>query len=604
MNSIRGLDLDITAGRSGTLYDDPMKSIAGRMSFRDYGRQYAGHKILGGEASHFITGMNPIDFRRRFGDREFAHGKLTRFPTTSVDPTYLVPDESLARGEMAQDEWRRGKQRLDYDGDTGYANAVMDEGSIREVDDVIQGRGPAARAYREQLHTRSILGGVADDLQLLGQASAETGGKLGFKDIGAAMTARLGKFKSIFSQDAGTLLAKSYTKYIGQFSNLANMYIAGTHAMDAPGFHIRSEMLLDIQQSAIDFGRQSGGVMDPEAIAKSLNESISLVDQGDIRGANALFGQVAKQLGLGDVTAERMATLRASYAGDAEKLAALDQYAAELENARGGFFSPLEGNRGAQKEFVGMAKSLNLGQKRIHPSRHARGSSEELSEAFSKMKAHLQGQGYMAERGAQSLGRGSAGASAETLTLANRATSMAAGTKHILGSLRDAAVASPHWGSVKLGAIATGALVGASLLFSSPTDMKAPAYEGRGRQYMMSPDRAMAGMNGAPLPGAGGGSVARVGEMSRPRRVTRPGQPRNNIPRRYYVNQTNRVPRLRFHGSGDPYDRNQYVSDVSSHMQSLAGGNMKVNIVHDATSRRMSEIEFQDRMRSDLRGDI
>ena len=68
------------------------------------------------------------------------------------------------------------------------------------------------------------------------------------------------------------------------------------------------------------------------------------------------------------------------------------------------------------------------------------------------------------------------------------------------------------------------------------------------------------------------------------------------------MNQTNRVPRVRYNASGDPYDQNAYASEVSSHIQRMAGGDSRINMVHDATSRRMNEVEFQDKMRHDLRG--
>jgi len=147
-------------------------------------------------------------------------------------------------------------------------------------------------------------------------------------------------------------------------------------------------------------------------------------------------------------------------------------------------------------------------------------------------------------------------------------------------------------------------LIGFNALFNSPSDMERPAYEGRGiaSSLMMSPDVALAGMNGAPMPGSGGGHAARVGEISNPRRTSRPSAPQNMVPHRYYVNQTNRVPRIRYQGSGDPFNQNEYAADVSARLNRMSGGQARVNIVHDATSRRMSELELQDSMRDDLRG--
>jgi hypothetical protein len=34
----------------------------------------------------------------------------------------------------------------------------------------------------------------------------------------------------------------------------------------------------------------------------------------------------------------------------------------------------------------------------------------------------------------------------------------------------------------------------------------------------------------------------------------------------------------------------------------MTGGNARINVVHDATSRRMSQLEFEDTLREDLRG--
>lgn len=59
---------------------------------------------------------------------------------------------------------------------------------------------------------------------------------------------------------------------------------------------------------------------------------------------------------------------------------------------------------------------------------------------------------------------------------------------------------------------------------------------------------------------------------------------------------------MRVAGRGDPYDANAYAQEAAAEMQRLAGGNANVNIIHDATSRRASELELADQLRNDMTG--
>jgi len=600
MNAIRRTDADLTVGRGGRVYDAG-SSIAGRMSFRDYGRLYQGDKILGGRASGFVVGINPEDFMSMTGrgPQNFAEGLFTRFPATTVDPIYMVADSSVARGEMAMDESRRAKMGADFDGDTGYASVVKSRGSTAEVRGIVGG-GAGARAYDEAQAARTLLGGVADDLTLLGQAS-KNAGMSKFENIAAKVTARFSKFQGLFHQSEGMLLAKNYTQYIGRFSNLANQYIMAGAAMDTGAQVARSQLLCDIQQAAIDFGRKSVGKIDPAAISSKLSEAVRLASIGDIDGANGLFSYVMEKLSVGTDLDANLETLRYTYGGDVDKIGGLETLSAKLKAARGGFFDPLRGNVGAQTEFGRLAEAQSLLQRKEYSGSAVRGTAEEVSEALTGMKSHLGAQADLAGQDVASIGRGSAGA-ADQITAWNRMKASAKGTRHILGDVWKTAKASPHFGTARAGAITTAALMGANYLFNSPSDMQPPAYAGRQRTLQQSPDVGLAGMAGAPMPGSGGGHVVRGGEMRNPRRTNRPASPQNTIPRRYYVNQTNRVPRMRFNASGDPYDQNAYANEVASHMQRMAGGDARINVVHDATSRRMSELEFQDKMREDLRG--
>lgn len=600
LRAIRTTDANLTVGRGGTIYDAGA-SIAGRMSFRDYGTLYKGHARFGGRAAGFLVGINPKDFVRLAGSADYAEALFTRFPATTVDPVYMISDESVALGEMAMDESRRAKMGADFDGDTGYASIVKSKGATAEVRGIVEG-GTAARAYDEAQNARMLLGGVADDLTLLGEASKRSG-RSAFSNIAESVTERFSKFTGIMRQTEGQLLAKSYTQYIGRFSNLANEYIMAGTAMDAKAQVARSQLLRDIQQAAIDFGRVSKGKVDPRIISGWLAESILLAASDNIPKANELFAHVMEKLHVGEGLDANLEILRSTYKGDAARIAGLETLANELAEARTGFFNPMRGNLEMQQEFGRMAEAQSLLQRRIYTSAGVEtGSLQEVSEAITGMKTHLDAQAALAEQGVPSIGRASAGESGARLTAWNRVQSAAKGTKHILGDVWKSAKASPHFGTARAGLIATGGLMVANWMFNSASDVQPPAYEGRQRSLQQSPDVAMAGMNGAPMPGSAYGHAHRGGEMRNPRRTNKPPVPTNTIPRRYYVNQTNRVPRIRFNGSGDPFDRNQLAVDTAAHLQRMTGGNANINVVHDATSRRITELQFEDNMREDLRG--
>jgi hypothetical protein len=596
LNEIRGMDVNLTLGRGGSVYDAG-RSIAGRGMFRDYGRMYKGHSVFGGRATGFMVGINPEDYRQLAGDAPYAVGYSTRFPATTVDPILMVSDPDVARGAMAMDETRRALMGADFDGDTFFASIVRSEGGTAEAKGVIFGGTAQAAAYDEAASARALLGGVADDLTALGRASRTTGTSA-FENIAQKMAKRIESFMPVSMQGEGTILAKSYTRAIGTFSNIASEYIMAGNVM--PGSRIaRAQLLRDIQQAAIDFGRKSADKISPDELSAALRQAMKRASQGDIDGANGIFAEVMQKLSVGADMDQHLDTLRASYANVPDKAAGLETLAAELQTARAGYFEPLRGNAEAQAELGKLAEAQGLIQKRFFGGRGKTGTVEAVQDAVTGLQQHLGAQATLAEQGVASIGSGSA---AQQITAWNRAVAKAKGTRHILDNVWTAVKQSPHFGTARAGLIATGGLMAANFLFNSPSDMKPPAYEGRQRTLMQSPDVALAGMNGAPMPGSGGGHAARGGDLRNPRRIARPSPPQNTIPRRYYVNQTNRVPRIRYAGSGDPYDRNEYANEVASHMQRMAGGNARINIVHDATSRRMSELEFQDKMREDLRG--
>ena len=309
-----------------------------------------------------------------------------------------------------------------------------------------------------------------------------------------------------------------------------------------------------------------------------------------------------QRLGVGKNVDEHLEILRAANKGNSQYLQAVDIWAKEIKTASGGFFDPLRNNPEMQAEFGKLAEAQRLVQGKVFPSAHAYGSLDEVQQAKTGLAASLEGQANLAGEGFPSVGKGSGGESGAMLTAWNKMKAGAKGTTHILEESWRMAKQSQHFGTARGAAIATLGLMAAKDIFTSPTEMNSPEYTGRQRTLMQSPDVGLAGMSGAPMPGSGGGHAVRGGEWRSPRRVDRPNPPQNTIPKRYYVNQTNRVPRVRYNASGDPYDQNAYASEVSSHIQRMAGGDSRINMVHDATSRRMNEVEFQDKMRHDLRG--
>jgi hypothetical protein len=289
---------------------------------------------------------------------------------------------------------------------------------------------------------------------------------------------------------------------------------------------------------------------------------------------------------------------------DLKRQEVLTRFNSEIKKIKSEFFSPMMKNGKVDKEAIKLydsgIKAFQVMNKKTKVG--TSGSRDNIAEIHKEIRDSFSAQNVLQDSGIMPRNIGRSTSSEETLTAANKAKAMYSGTKHILKNAASSIAESKYYGTVKTGAIISAGAMVAKAVLTSPSEMKEPKYSKRGKELMQSPDLGFASMSGAPMPGVGGGHAHRGAEMRNPRRIDRAGSPINTVPNRYYVNQTNRVPRVRMSGSSDSSSQLQYADSIGEHMSRMQGGAARVNVVHDPMSRRMSKREFQDQMREDLRG--
>ena len=609
-----------TLGRSGAV-KDMGRAMSGKVVFRNYREMYATNQHFKGLATRAIIGLHPRDYRRVTGKKHFDPKNLQkgishREPITTIDPAVFVVDDGIREGTIGADESFRMMKAMDYDGETIQVQRIMNEGSLRDIEGWLTGESPGGKKYRALLETRKALGGVMDDLSEL----AKTGS---FPNIQEGVVDRLGRFRFFDPENPSVqseLVAKISTAHIGVYSNLSKQLIFASQTMSESMVDraLRVTLANDLQQVAIDFARKSKGIDGPGELASVIKSGIFASFEGDISTANANFAGVAEKLGYvakrgnkykmakGTGFRDSLNILAKQYRkeGGLKRAKRVVEIKREAEKMLSGWFSPLDTHAKVvdfKHRYQTWARTY---QKGLNATIDVEDAAHRISQRFAQLASMMQARSDAAGFGVTTMGVTGAAAesSRETLTIMNRVKAAAAGTGHTVKDLWTIFKASPRAKSLAAGAAATGALMALFGTMTSPTEMHVPEYEGRQRALMMAPDVAMAGGAGTLAPGSAFGHSMRPGEFQSPRRVEANQSQRSAPPRKYYVQQTNRTPRARLAAQGDPYDANQYAEEVSAGMQRMAGGNMRVNVVHDATSRRRSELEMQDQLLSDMRG--
>lgn len=577
-------------GRKGAV-GDAGPFAAGRLTHRAYAKKFAGHDVK--DIGQFVVGLSESQYDRLFGsDAKFGFqvGYTLREPITGLDPAVFYRDSSLAEGEIALDEARRLSTMHDYDGDTVIAKVLTNDESRAEMfNTILSPNSPQYKAYRKRAEH---LKATAESLDSLESEASIIGG---FEDVRSAIQGRVDKFAPLIDPSTGQLIAdtgqmsaKLFTTHIGQYSNLSDMlkFIARGGEFADEAMMARYRVATILKQTSIDFGRKYKPGFDPSASADKIRESFQAAARESTELGNKLLGEVFEDLNMPGIINEAVEKMATGPNVSIEDAARVRRIGETVQDAMKNYYTGIdpaniERARSAIPEI--MTKGIQY---------------ENLDDIEQKLRAILG-----AEMSANDLGVPIAGpgalSSRAMLTMTNRMSKTYMGAKHILKDAYINVKGSPQAKALAGGAIVTGSLMGLFGLMKSPAPMDEPDFDAN----VMAPDAAYIGMDGeAPAPGARAGNVAERGTARRPIRQEKSEWPKMPGSRRMYVEQTNRTPRVRYYSSGDPYDANAYAQEVDAGIRSQSGGGANINIVHDATSRRLSQQEMRDRAREDMTG--
>lgn len=617
----------IATGRGGALQDTgPFAS--GKVTYRGYHKKYgslvsealgvsekAGTDIAGRmvgvgtqEWRRLVeqarrSGMAPQVFRGRTSKVRYLPGISIRQPISDVGPVFIIHDPTLnklvADGTtmMAVDEVDRGRRAMDWDGDRMVAHVVTDAGSAAElrgalIDSLkknLSELGPEQLLYREFLAQGSLLGGVREEIRY----RAELGEPLTPVE---RMQERLGKMRMLKDRDTAEFITKYYTQHIGRYSNLSKELEAIAHSIENQdiGDRVMRGLLADeLQQMAIDFSRHgTAGTIDPSIMASRIQGAQMTAIQGDIELANQEMRKLFEELGVIDSINERMAQAESG----AVRITGLRQedilaYRARFDRITSGYFSGIDPKRAAIS-FAAVQASLEK------PELTMRG--------LTGVQSTIESDRYirnLARGGAEGILPGAPGrtpASADEIARINRAIKSAGeGVRGFKRAFTEM-MSSPtgRAGMAVAGTALAGMAVIGALTPAMPLHHESEAHKAMQR----TPDTAMAGADGyAPIPGSRYGNVAPQG---RTQYIDKYSQAEMPVPKRFYYEQSNRVPNITTVDRGPINQavlrRNKIAEGIQTAM--APGGNVNSNIAYSPTARRLSQQEIQDRLREEMLG--
>jgi hypothetical protein len=609
MSGVSKLSGDLMLGRSGKA-SDTGPFAGGRVKFKDYAREMKGHKTLG-TLGRMVVGVSPEDYddmiretTRRLGKKRLARlnmnpaswfvGTVERQPITDVGPAIIYRDKELVKGQIALDESRRLLSKMDFDGDTMIARMLFREKSVKEMMNAIEGVTPAGKAYYQRWEYLKSISDAMDDLS---EQAAVAGG---YKDIYSAIGKRLEEHQPVFSfrtgeliADRGQLSAKALTSWIGRYSNLSDqLRFVGMGSGSLEDRLLRTDIAFMLKQTSIDFARKYKAGLNPGTLADEIEQTMTMAgaagatgDKELIKAANEKLYSAFQHLGIESGIREAITRRRTTENLTKAQIEALDALEKRVPYLLQNWYSDLDPADVAKRAEV---------YKYTFAKYVPEGSPEEIMNYLHEVAEARH------EAPGMGLPVGSSGAreSRARLSAANRAKSMAAGSRHILRDLYTKLKGGEAGTVLAAGAIAS---IGLAALFgatTSPAPMDRPS-----GPFTMAPDRALVGIDGeAPIAGAGYGQAAERGSMASPLGYSSAPRPVIQRERRFYVDQANRVPALRMYSNEEPADASRYAMEVNNVMSAGYGGGSSINIVNDATNRRRTRLELADDAREDLIG--
>ena len=607
------------SGRGSSIQDATNLWTTGRLTFRPYRSIF---KNLDPTIASRIMGVEPREYGRlsrslmkesgaknigeliqmgrakQLGGYTFLVGENIRYPITDVSAALITMDPGLRRsGGIGMEETYRAMKNADFDGDSLVARVFKEEGSVAELfGSITDPNSPIFKRYSAFQRVSDIFGGVGQDISRTSQAGISP-------DLYSSFMKRHEKFGLMRSQSLAERLGKMWTQNVGRYSNLAGTmgFMSDVEGLSDMERAMRSKIANQLQQISIDFGRAASAtgaaLEDPNLLQKAVAEALEMAAKAPASakgGANQIMAQVFEDLGLHREFREQGAAARRA--------------GIRTTRAERGMLSDLMQNFFSRRDEYGNLVDLDRGQMasrgELMDSLLKRGLREEdLSDAMASHYRDIQVRAAAGEEGLMNI-PGHMPRSADMISKENAFyKQVAKSAGHILLEGFKKFRANPKAGIA--GGILAGAGVAAAVIgiMSSPTKFDSPDFSGGGdggRAIMRSPDRAMAGSDGeAPLPGGRGGQVSsRMG----PERVPKYNKGVHMQQKRFYYDQSNRVPRTTNYSATSPEEAQAQSEQINSDIRrnSNRGSSTSVNIVNSPNARRYSRSEMRSRVSDDL----
>ena len=585
-----------------SIYSDLDPSIASRIMGvepREYGKLT--RQMMKETGARNMKELVSMGHAKTIGKHTFLMGSNIRYPVEETSAALVASDAGLrGYGGIGMEETWRAMKNADFDGDSLVARVFKDKGSVSELfESITNPESPIFKKYSAFQRVSDLYGGVGQDIRRVAEGNIA-------EDLYAGMMKRHSKFGFMAGQSEGLRWGKMWTQNVGRFSNLSNMmgFMTDLPGLDNAERATRAKVASQLQQISIDFARaatSSSKSMDPIVLQKNIDKAINMAMKAPASGkggANELMANIFKSLGdKGMYRDFHRQSAIARVAGIKSSLAERSMLKDVFEN----FFS----TRDTHGNLVDLDRTQMASRGEFLDSLLKRDLREE--DLYAAMATHYQDLRIRAQAGEEGLLNipGRMPKSADMISELNAWRKQAAkAAKDIWSTGWNKFKGSPNARMAATVLAGAGALAAGIGLFTSPSKFEPPEYSSgggnAGRAIMRSPDVAMAGSDGdAPLPGSRGGHVASRGG---PERMPSYNHGVQMQQKRFYYDQSNRVPRTTSYMATSPEEAASDAQDVNASIRrnSNRGSSTSVNVVNSPNARRYSRTEMKSRVSDDL----
>lgn len=585
---------ELISGREGA-WRDLGPSHAQMVKFKPYFHRYRGQ--IGAERASRLIGISPAKFRELAGHPDVTAQDINglrvlpaiskRHPIGTMDPSLMIEDPDLEGNEMAVDELKRWLKHMDWDHDSVYAHVVTSEGGIQTVLKEVAG-GTQSR-YGEFSRWSDFLGGATEE-----HFTSVNRGLL-TDEVMETVQNVTKRLEMIHLASRAERASKYFTSNIGRYSNLSRGLSGMVVSIDKQSHQagqLRHLLARELEQMAIDFGRaakEQGGSVDPTLLANQIADIMGAAVEGSLPDANKMMFDVFRSLGMVEDQAQRTKQLILAAGTDQTLIADIQSRQTQFEHVVQNFF----GDNVYEYFQRGEASRFWEGFRAAQVKNESLNDPDLMGLLIGHYNALMEaGETKAIPSGGKLTSRAQIAARNRFLKL------MAQSLKESALDRMRGFFHTPHGqaaATLGITALGAGTILG---LVTPATPLSEPGGRTSAR-LQRTPDAALVGINGqAPLPGGGGGNV---GLSAGPLDVMGPTRPTMVPSRRFYYQQSNRVPQIRVQSAGDLQQRAETIARTESLLMDQRNrGGFNINVVSHPGTRRRSDVELEDEMRDGM----